>query len=317
MFTLAKSSPDINFDAEVYKTMGEKLASYGGRILLIYSQSSQDNSSINRIKDEFKKYNITFIQSAVSSDFINREELEQLQIRAENFFVSIIISIGDFNQRMCGRYLAQRLSLKYFEIPTVLHNTSLLCPLAIYSNRVGNDYELMHIADNRLLSVELDPVLLRPTNNIERKMEMISILFDLSQLFVSESNNIISHNESLNLFYRVFADLKQERLAPEEIMISSLTAMMYLGASTSCEMDLTYSSMLIAKRFNIDYRLIQAIMIPKIISSYNEDLAIEVRDLLDTIQLPQRLADLNITKKQLQEICSSREYVQLIIEKSY
>lgn len=317
MFTLAKCSPEIHFDIDVYKRLGERVASYGGRVLLIYSQSSLDNSSIETIKDEFKKHKITFIQSAVSSDFVNREELELIQERAENFFVSIVIAIGDFNQRMCGRFLSQRLSLKYFEIPTTLHNTSLLCPISVYSNRVGSSYELMHIADNRLLSIELDPSLIRNYDEMDRKLELISILFDLAQLFSNEENNIVSKNESLHLFTRLFSDLKEVRLAPEEIMISSLTAMMYMGASTSCEMSLTYSSLLIAKRFDLDHRVIQAVFLPHIINSRFEELSIEVRDCFDQLKLPKRLADLNITRTQLQEICPNIESVQNVFENTF
>jgi len=284
MFTLSKTGPELTFQADTHKDLGSRLSDLGGRILLICSLNPEDRESIAKIKAQLTQSKITFIQCDQNGSFINRDDLETLQVRAENFNVSTVVSIGDIPQRMSGRFVSQRLSLHYIEIPTTLNLPYLLVPQSIFSNRIGNDYEIQNLSPERIKSIDIDSSLLRKSDSMKSSLTALSILLDLSHLFTDPENNTISANESKNLFLRLLCDLEEDKMNTEKLSIYSITAAMYHGASSDIELNISLYTFVAGYRFGFNSNLARAKILPYFLDDKNEhELSLRVRELLGKI----------------------------------
>lgn len=318
MFTLSKMSPDLEFGSDAHEILGSKLSKPGSRILLLCSLNPDDRLSISRIKDALTKNGIIFIQYDQSGNFINKDDLDKLYIKAETFNVTDIIALGDSIQRMSGRFISQSLSLNYIEIPTVLNNSYLLVPQTIYSNRIGNDYMIHQISPERIKSIYIYTDLLRNMDKIDIALEVLSLLLDLTHLFTSKKNNIISIEESRNLFDRILIDMENDEINVKKLSVYSLTAAMYHGASSNIELTFTLYSWIAGYRFKFNSKIACAKLLPYFLEDSNElEWSIRVRELLDRFKISSRLTDIGFTLNQLLDISKDRPEIEKIIKKAF
>lgn len=318
MFTLSKSNPELTFDSNAHMDLGRKLQDFGGRILLICSVNPKDKNSIKQLKQQLISFNFTFIQCDQPQGFISRDELNKLQIRAENFDVTSVIALGDLTQRMSGRFISQRLSLNYFELPTIFNNPYLLVPQAIFSNRVGNSSEMIYLASDRINGIDIDINFLRVQDDYDITLNSLSILLDLAHLFIKKENNIIAKTESRQLFLRLLTDLENVDLGISALYQYGLTAALYHGASSDIDLNVTIYSWIAGGRFKCDPNIISAKLLPWFLDRANEDeLSLRVREILDKLGISCRLTDLGFTLKQLCEIESNNQDTISLVEKAF
>ncbi len=318
MFTLSKSSTELTFDSNAHTDLGSKLQDFGGRILLICSANPKDRNSITQLKQQLTKFNFTFIQCDQPQGFITRDGLDQLQLRAENFDVTSVVALGGLTQRMSGRFISQRLSLNYFELPTIFNNPYLLVPKAIFSNRVGNGSEMIHLASDRINGIDIDMNFLRKQDDYDITLNSISILLNLAHLFIKKENNIIAKTESRNLFLRLLIDLENVDLEKTALYQYGLTSALYHGASSDIELNLTTYAWITGARYKCDPNIISAKLLPWYLDRANEDeLSLRVREMLDKLGISCRLTDLGFTLKQLCEIDSNNQETISLVEKAF
>lgn len=318
MFTLSKINPELTIGADTHKDLGRKLKDLGGRILLICSLAPEDRESIIKVKSQLTANKLTFIQYDLNGNFVNKDNLDKLQERAENFNVSTVVSVGDLPQRMSGRFVSQQLSLNYFELPTLPNYSYLLIPKSIFSNRIGNDYDIQFLSTDRINSINIDLSLLRDCDDKAKSIEALTILFNLAQLFTNSNNNFISITESRNLFERILIDLENDNINLENLIRYSLTAAMLHGASSDIELNLTIYSWISSYRFNFNSNIACAKILPCLLDEFNEnDLAIRIRELHTKLSISSRLTDLGFTPDQLLDILKNRPEIKSIIEKAF
>ncbi|QEN04493.1 hypothetical protein EW093_07195 [Thiospirochaeta perfilievii] len=318
MFTLSKSSPELYINSNTPLELGNKLKDIGGRILLICSTNVKDKHSIETLKKSLKSINLTFIQYDQKSNFISHDELKELQIRAENFNVSSIISIGDINERMSGRYLAQTLSLYYFELPTTYNNPYLLIPQAIFANRIGTKSQSINLSYDRINSIEIANDFLRQEDDIDSTLNSISMLLVLAELFTNKENNPIAKYESRNLFLRLLDDVDNKNINSNNLLRYGLTVALYHGASTLSELNITEYTWLVGSRFKCSPHIIGTKLLPRLLEINNEEeLSIKIMELLHSNGLSNRLADLGYTLKQFSEINSDNSKTMEVVERAF
>lgn len=318
MFTLAKTRPEFTFQPDAHKNIGNILNSFGGRVILITSMNPADRISISKIKDQLTLNKITFIQSDQSESFINIEKLNKLKERAEIFNVTSVIVVGGLCQRMSGRYLSQELQLNYIEIPTSPILSYLLESKAICANRIGNDFEVHRLSPDNIKSIIIDPLLLRVNNNIEIILESLTILLNLSQLFLNKNNNLISINESRNLFYRILTDLESKSMDQDKLYIYAITSSLYHGTGSDIDLDLTSYTWTAGYRYNFNSSIACAKILPTFLEVSNEsELALRIRELLHSLDITTSLRDLGFTLHQLMDVSRERSEIISIIEKAF
>lgn len=318
MFTLSKSSTELTFDSNAHEELGSKLQETGGRILLICSTDPRDKASIARLKKVLTDSNLTFIQNDQPKGVLTREHLDELQFRTENFMVKTVVSLGGITQRMSGRFVAQRLSLNYFELPTEYNNPYLLVPIALYSNRVGNKIEDIYLSEYRINGITLDTGFLREQDDFEIALNALSMLLQLAHLFIAKENNIIARAESRNLFLRLLDDMNNSNLNRETLYRYGLTVALYQGASSNIDLYLINYAWLSGERFKISPHLISGKLLPWLLEQgEEEDLALRIRDVLERLEISFRLSDLGITLKQLTEINSESETTISLVNNAF
>ncbi len=318
MFNLSRTITDITFESNAHIDLGNRLQEIGGRILLIGASDNKDKDSINELKKQLTGFNLTYIQCDQSDNFINKDYLEELQLRAENFNISSVISIGDFNQRMSGRFISQRLSLNYFELPTVAYNPYMLIPASIYSNRVGDNFDILNMNYDSINSIHIDKNFIRKMNDVEINLTGLSILFDLAQLFINPGNNFVAVTESKNLFTRLITDLENRTINLDSLLKYGITASFYHESSTDTELDLSIYSWLAGFRFKFNPKIMMAKLLPWLLDSNSENLLSgRVREFLNSSNITLRLVDLGFSIKQLTSICSNRSNIIKIVEKAF
>ncbi|MGL1893110.1 MAG: hypothetical protein OCD02_15865 [Spirochaetaceae bacterium] len=318
MFTLSKINPKLAYNSEAHLDLGSKLQDFGNRILLICSLDPKDRNSITLLKEQFVKYSLTFIQSNMRKGFVNIDDIDKIKERAETFSVTSIVSIGGVAQRMCGRSIADNLSLNYFEIPTLLYNPYLLIPQSNYSNRVSDNYIKTHLSLESISEIHVDNKFIRETDSIGIVLTALSILFDLSQLFTNPQNNIISIEESKNLFNRILKDLEDDNLDVDKISRYGLTANLYHGASSDIELTPTFYSWITGNRFNCEPNIISAKLLPSYLTKKGESgLSLKIREILDKYTIPTRLTELGFTLDQFKDIISDNSDIMKIVEDAF
>lgn len=318
MFTLSKAQPEIIFEPDAHKILGSLLNNFGGRVIIICSKNPVDKRSISEIKDQLVQNSITFIQEDQTEGYINIEKLNTIKERARIFNVTSVVSVGGICQRMTSRYLSAELQLNYIEIPTFPALSCLLTPQSIYSNRIGNDYLIQAISPVNMKYILIDRNLHRNYNSVEILLESFTILLNLSQLFLNESNNIISIKESKNLFFRILDDLENNSIDQEKLLIYALTAELYHGASSNIDLKLTYYSWVSAYRYNFSSTIVSSKLLPTLLEETGEStLAIRIRELLHKKDISSRLADLGFTINQLTDVCQNRNEIVHLVKKSF
>lgn len=317
MFTLSKMNPEIIFSMDSYKSLGEKLKQSGNRVLLICSGARADRAPLEKIKDILSFNSLTFIQYNQSKNNLNNDNLNEIIERARNFSVTSIISLGDFNQIMAGRFIAEEMGIAYFEAPTSFYTPYLFIPSAIYSNRVGDGYENLKIEEYRINSIVVDPLLKKDLEELDYSLQSLSILLDLAQLFLAEDNNLISINESKNLFLRILDSLEKDSGSDTDMYRFGLTSCLYHQISSDIDLNLTLFSWVAGYRFKANPYLFSAKLLPWLLDMYEEEkLGARVRQILVKNNIDGRLTDLGFTLDQLKSV-TNHIPTKEVIEKAF
>lgn len=318
MFTLSKTRPEFTFKIDAHKNLGNIINNLGGRVIIISSMNPNDKISLSKIRDQLTLNKVTYIQVDQSEGFINIEKLNELSKRAEIFNVSTVLSVGGICQRMSGKFISQKLSLNYIEVPTSPGFSYLLETKSIYSNRIDNDFEITRISPDNIKLILIDPQLLRNSNKVDITLESLTILLNLSQLFLNSENNIISVNESRNLFYRILADLESNSMDQEKLYLYSLTSAMFHGASSDIDLDLTLYAWTSGYRYHFNPSIACAKILPTFLEDSNElDLSLRIKELLHTLDITLALRDMGFTLNQLLDISKEHKHISKIIEQAF
>lgn len=318
MFTFSKMNPEIVLDVDSHKNLGEQILKSGNRTLLICSGLNSDRSSLSRLKDQLALINITFIQYNQLKENLNRDNLNQIIQRAKDFNVSSIISLGEFNQIMAGRYIAEILDLPYYELPTLFHTPFLLFPYSIYSNRVGDSIEIKNIDNRRVSQILVDISLKRELDPLDYTLTSLSILMDLAQLFISQKNHTVSSCESENLFFRVLDSIEKKSGSDSELYRYGLTTSLYHEISTETELNLTLFSWIAGYRFKTNPQIFVAKLLPWFLEMNDrEDISSRIRNILLEYNLDGRLTDLGFTLEQLISTAGDNEETISVIKKAF
>jgi hypothetical protein len=318
MFTLSKSTTELTYDTDAHKYLGSKLNEIGGRVLLISSLVSEDREKISLIKKELTTVGVTYIQCNQPFGFVTKDDLEQLQLRAENFNISTVVSVGDTAQRMSGRFIAQKLALNYYEIPTQFSNPYLLIPTGIYSNRVVDDFEKIFLAQDLITEIIIDKSLMRKMDQDEIKLEAFSILLDLAHFFTSKENNFVSVTESKNLFLRLLNDIENSTLDLEKLHRYDMTCALYHGASNDIELSLKVYSWIAGQRFSIHPNLIAIKLLASLLLIKDEEkLSSRIRKSMDRLSISTRLTDLGLTLSQVIDITKDNPLNMEVVKKAF
>lgn len=318
MFQFSKMNPELTLKEDSYKNLGDKLVKAGNRILLICSGSRSERSSLDRIKELLTLNNLTYIQYNQLKENLNRDNLNQIIQRAKDFNVLSVITLGDFEQLMAGRYISETLQLPCFELPTNFYSPYLLSPLSIFSNRVEDGYECENISKNRVQSITVDRGLQKDLDELENILSVLSILVDLSQLFISTNNNLISKNESRNLFIRILELLESGVESIDKLYSMGLTASLYQQISSETELYLTLFSWVAGYRFKKSPYIFSVKLLPWfLIENDEEELGERVKEILLNHNLHGRLTELGITLEQLISVAGGIESTINIIKKAF
>lgn len=318
MFTLSKINPELTYDSDAHFELGNKLKEIGGRILLISSVNQKDKTSLLSFKKVLKNNNITFIQCDLPQGIINSDELNKLLNRAESFSVTSIVALGDISERMSGRYIANKLLLNYFELLTTFNNPYLLIPKSVFSNRVGDEIEVVNFSNETINGIYIDINYVRILDEFEIILNSLAILLDLSHLFINKRNNIISSTQSKILFLSLLDDIENDNLTNENLFIYGITTALYHGASTDIELNLTIYSLMAGYRFKCNPHILSSKLLPWYLDTGDdESISLRIREVLDRLKISCRLTDLGFTLKQLTSINSSNSETMAIIEKAF
>ncbi|OQY38919.1 MAG: hypothetical protein B6229_04790 [Spirochaetaceae bacterium 4572_7] len=316
MFTLSKIEPKLSLSIGSCRDLIAIAKEYGGRSLLICSPI-EDRKAIELVKEQLKINKIIFIQENHINGHLNTDTLNKIVSRSKDFNLDSIISLGDFNQRMSGRFISEALNIPCFELPTIPSNPLLLYPKAIYSNRVGDDFATIHLNTERIKGIAIDPPLQRESTPMELLLSALAILQDLAQLFTLE-NNPIATLGSRTLFNQLLLDIEGDKLTLESLILYGTSASFYHAASKDIELHLTIYSWLLEYRFKYSYKLAIPKLLPWLLDNRQEpELATRVREILSNKKLDGRLVELGFSLEQLLSIVGHSTNIIDIIEKAF
>lgn len=311
-------NPVIEYSLDSYKSLGNKLLSYGTRVLLICSGSNEERDALECIKTHMTENGLTFIQYNQLRNNLNRENLEQIIERAKDFSVSSVISFGNFEQIMSGRYISNALLLPYIELPNRFYIPYSLHNTVIFSNRVGDYFEKETIPQNLINEIIIDCNLAIKSEDQNFALSILSLLTDLAQLFLDTENNPVSATESRSLFIRTLEELEKKNMDINTYYTTGLTALAYHGMASVEELYITLFSWMAGYRFKCNPDLISAKLLPWLLDDANEqELSKRVQDILIKYNFDGRLTDLGFSLEQLLSLTDNREYTMKIIKQAF
>lgn len=318
MFTISKMNPEIELNTDSYKSLGEKLLSYGTRVLLICSGSQEDRDSLEKIKSQMTANSITFIQYNQLRTNLNRENLEQIIERAGDFSVSAVAAFGDFNQIMSGRYISNALNLPYLELPSRFYIPYTLQSVSIFSNRVGDNFEREDMPVDLVSRIIIDDSLSRNEEEQNIALSILSLLTDLAQLFLDNENNPVSADESRYLFNRTLDLLESGNLDLKTYYSLGITAAIYHGMASVKELYITLFSWMTGYRLKCNPDLICSKLLPWLLDEGGEhELSKRIQNLLIKYSFDGRLTDLGFSLEQLLSLADEQESTIKIIKKAF
>lgn len=296
--------------------LGEKLKTIGSRILFISSNLKEERETIELLKKIFIDNVITYIEHNQTEN-LNYVALNNTIERAKSFDVQTVLSLGQINQRVSGRYISQKLELPYFEVLTSFDNPFLLNSFIPIPNRVNDGYEIFYISPTRIDGIITTDIVINKNNKIDNILNVISLLFEISQILSLEKNDQYLHYEGQHLIRRILDYLQEENLSTKELCYLGLTTSRFLSLSDNITPELTVISWILSNRFKVNRKIIQAKILPWILDSIYPDISNKIRESLSSCGIDGRLSELGITLNQLFSITNISDSSNSILNNAF
>lgn len=296
--------------------LGIKLKEIGTRVLLISSNNREERESIELIKKIFIENSLTFIEYN-QSETLDKNLLKETVERSKNFNIQFIISIGQINQRISGRYISQELHLPYFEMVTSFDNPLLLNPVIPIPSRAYDSYELEDIEVTRIDGIVTLEHIVEKSSNPDKILCLISLIFEISQIICCNSADPYLESEGTYLIERILDIIKNNHINTKELFYIGLSCARFTSLTGSDPLELSIIALLISNRFKLNRRILQAKILPWILDESFPVLANRIREELSDYGTSGRVSELNLTPNQLFSIIDISEKSTYILNNAF
>lgn len=296
MITFSKVNPTL-YNLSDLEDLGQKLQSVGSRALLVTPVARDLRESVQLVKDTLIKNSITFIDSDISESNLNINNLDEVIERSNSFNIQLVISIGGISQRSAGRYISQELHLPYFEFLTEIDNSLLFNPDLAIPNRVKDGVDIIHINPSRidcLLTIENSQ---EERTRIQHQLSLISLIFDLTQLLSSSSDQYIL-DEAKSFIKRISFYILKDEYNTKEMFHMGIAAARICSLGESSIYSLSMYTWLLSIRYKINRYLIITKLLPWVLEESHPEVSSFIREKLSDFGVSGRLSDLGITLDQ-------------------
>lgn len=308
-------SPTIYNQSDLIE-LGKKFKTIGSRVLFITSNNRDEREPVELIKKLFIENSLTFIEHNQPEN-VNKKLLIDTIERAKNFNIQLIITIGQLNQRIAGRFISNELKLPYFEMLTSFDNPILLNPILPIPSRAYDNFELQPIETtviNGIISLES---MVKNRSEAENTLSLISLIFDIAQLICCNTFDPYLVFEGKNLIERILESIKGNTNTVKELLYFGLSTARFNSLTDIYPQELTIICLLISNRFQLNRRILQAKILPWILDESFPELANTIREELSDYGVNGRISELGLSPNQLFSIDNISEKSTLILNNAF